>query len=323
MKRCPSSAAGFHAQKSPPLAIAATAIAALLGAGGCGRAAAEPPAAAPASSAFWSTWGDGRAEISGYRLVTPRYGAPRDGEMVLIYVTEDLDRRTWIKDDRGDLPAPFRIHALKLNQVLKFRTGIYPYSVMTSVFVPVDGDGRERFSPGKISLGAQEWCGHVFHAIWPEEGRMRSEEHSYFQSEGDRSESLDLPAGTLFEDALLIQLRELDGPFAGGGDWSGQIVPSLWAARKAHQPLRPAAATIRRAAAARDGVPVTRFTLAYGGTTRTIDVERAEPRRILGWTGSDGEAATVLKTARLPYWELNAPGGEKYLSEIGLADAMR
>jgi hypothetical protein len=237
--------------------------------------------------------------------------------MVLIYVTEDMDRRTWLKDDRGDLPAEQRVPVVKLNQVLKFRTGIYPYSVMTSVFAPVSGGG-ERFSPAKISLSAQEWCGHVFHAIWPDGSRFRSELHSYFSSEGDATEEVEVDGGALYEDALLIQFRELDGPFAGGADWSGALVPSLWGKRKDHAPLRPVAATLHRATAVREGVPVHRFVLSYPGTTRTFDVEQGAPHRILAWSGSDGELATLRRTARLAYWKLNAPGGEEYLKEIGL-----
>jgi len=286
------------------------------------RPVAPPPVVrAPASSGFWQSWGDGRAELSGYDLVTPRYGAPRKGEMVLIYVTEDMDGRTWIKDDRGEAPAEQRVPVLKLNQVLKFRTGIYPYSVMTSVFAPVNGYDGERFSPAKISLSAQEWCGHVFHAIWPAGPRFRSEIHSYFSGEGDAQEEVEAGENALYEDALLIQMRELDGPFAGGADWSGPLVPSLWARRKEHVPLRPVPATLRRSAAARDGVPVHRFVLAYAGVTRTFDVEQAAPHRILGWSGADGESATLRRTARLAYWKLNTPGGEEYLKQIGLASA--
>ena len=31
---------------------------------------------------FWSHWGDGRAEVVGYKLTQPRYGEPRAGEAV-------------------------------------------------------------------------------------------------------------------------------------------------------------------------------------------------------------------------------------------------
>lgn len=279
---------------------------------------ATPLARVPASAAFKKRWWDGKAELSGYKVTTMRYGEARAASVVLIYVTENMDRRSWIKDDRGDVPAKHKVPVLKLNRMLKFNTGIYPYSVMTSVFSPLDGQGRERFAPAKISLGSQEWCGHVHHAVHPKGARYHSRIQSYFSSEGDRAETVTTAAGTLYEDALLIQLRELDGPFNGGKDWSGQLVPTLWSVRKAHQPLRPVAATIRRSVGSRDGTPVTRFVVKRGSLTTTLDVEQAAPRRILGWRGSDGEQAALLKTTRLAYWKLNKPGGEVYLKQLGL-----
>jgi hypothetical protein len=297
------------------VAIAVAFLAALLA---CGGATSAGPAVATASSAFWRAWGDGKAELSGYQVTTSRYGAPREAQVAFIYVTEPMDRRVWIKDDAGDVPAGERVNVMKMNNVLKFQTGIYPYSVMTSVFSPVDGTGPERFAPVKITLSAQEWCGSVYQKLIVRPSSFASELRSYFHAEGDRDATVATPAGALYEDALLIQLRELDGSFASGKAWSGSIVPSLWSSRKAHVPLQPVAATIDRADASRDGVSVTRFTLICGGITKTFDVEKASPRRILGWTTSDGETARILKTARLPYWQLHGPGDEKYLEQLGL-----
>ena len=281
-------------------------------------AATSPEPPAKASAAFWSVWGDGKAELSGYRVTTRRYGAPRDGTLVLIFVTEPMDRRVWIKDDAGDVPAADRVNVMKMNAALKFQTGIYPYSVMTSVFAPVDGAAPERFAPAKIAMTAQEWCGSVYQRLIVRPGSFDGEIRSYFHAEGDRDATVTTPIGTVYEDALLVQLRELDGPFAGGKDWSGSIVPSLWTARKGHTPPQPVTATVRRENASRDGVPVTRFKVAYAGVTKTIDVEKAAPRRVLGWTTTDGETASILKTARLPYWQLHGPGDEKYLAQLGL-----
>lgn len=281
----------------------------------------EPPGTAPgatASEAFWARWGDGRAELSAYSVRTERYGAVREGEAVLIFVTEPTDRRTWVKDERGRVPDADRAEVLKLNHTLGFRTGIYPYSVMTSVFAPVDGAAPERFSPAKISFTAQEWCGHVFRTMWPEPGRLRHELHSYFESEGDRRETIEVADGTLYEDALWIQLRELDGPFAGGGDWSGHLIPSSWEMRKSHLPPRAVRATIRRSDTEAEGTPVTRFVIEYEGMRREIDVESSGERRILGWRGPGPEEGRLLGSARLAYWELNGRGDERYLPRIGL-----
>jgi hypothetical protein len=272
----------------------------------------------PASDAFYRTWSDGKAELSGYRVTTPRYGQLREGTAVLIYVTEEMNKRTLIKDDTGTVPPGDKEVVLKLNNMLDFRTGIYPYKVMTSVFSPVGSSGRERFAPAKISFSAQEWCGQVFHMLKPTVDAFDSEIRSYFSSEGDADEHRSTPAFTLYEDALFIQLRELDGPFNGGKDWSGHLVPAVWSTRKRHVDVDAVPATISRAAGDRSGIAATLFTLRYDDFERTFFVETGGSRRLLGWTSSDGENAEILKTARLPYWQLNGNGAESYLSEIGL-----
>lgn len=307
----------------------------LLAVVGCsGEPAAEEFQLRPsvgASQAFWDHWSDGKAELSAYEIVTPRYGEPRNGRVVLIYVTEEMNTQTLIKDDTGDVPPEDKEVVLKLNHTLKFRTGIYPYSVMTSVFSPVGSAGRERFAPVKISFTAQEWCGHVFQMVKPRIDGFDNSIRSYFSWEGDRDETIETAPFTLYEDALYIQLRELDGPFEGGGDWSGRLVPSIWTRRKSHMPLRPVDATITRETGVRDGTAVTSFTLrceiptaAPDGEIRPVpfwrrfDVEAAMPHRILAWETGDGEHAEMLGSTRLPYWRLNANGGEVYLKELGL-----
>jgi hypothetical protein len=271
---------------------------------------------AAVGAAFRGAWSDGRAEISGYRARVNRYGEMRDAELVLIYVTEPMDRRTWVKDD--DVTGEHRVEVLKLNASLKFQTGVYPYSVLTSVFAPMDRYQPEAFAPAKITLSVQEWCGHVFHGVWPGDDHAAEQLMSYFAQEGERRRDVPTPSGALYEDALLIQLRELDGPFAGGHDWRGALVPSLWSIRRAHRPTAAVDAAVTRSRASRDGVAVHRFVLRYGDVTRSIDVEADGAHRVLGWEGSDGEAVSLLRTARLPYWQLNHNGDEAQRALFGL-----
>ena len=56
----------------------------------------------------------------------------------------------------------------------------------------------------------------------------------------------------------------------------------------------------------------------YGTFSRTFNVEKSKPHRILAWSTSEGEEAKILKTTRLPYWKLHDLGDEKYLKELGL-----
>lgn len=284
-----------------------------------------------ASSAFWDHWGDGKAELSRYSGQISRYGELRDAEVVLIYVTEPMDRSVWIKDDRADEDA--RVNVLKLNHVAKFQTGIYPYTVMTSVFSPVDDWGRPRFQPTKITLTAQEWCGHVFHGLWAGSEQFLSEMHSYFADEGDQRRTANTPPDTLYEDGMFIQLRELDDEFlagqADGAKWEGHIVPRLWQRRKAHDAIEAVPASIERSETTLEDEPVTRFELTYrreagneaGDQTVVYYVEKAHPRRILRWERSDGSYLELEKTTRLPYWELNEPGDERHRRQLGLEES--
>jgi hypothetical protein len=50
---------------------------------------------------FRKTWGDGQAEVAGYSLTYPRYGQPRTGTAVTIFVTEPLSESLRVKADPG------------------------------------------------------------------------------------------------------------------------------------------------------------------------------------------------------------------------------
>src|SRR5690554_721854 len=213
------------------------------------------------SPAFWEHWGDGKAELSSYRGQVARYGELREATGVLIYVTEAMSRETWVKDDAVE--GRERVDVMKLNHTLRFSTGIYPYSVMTSTFSPVDDWGRERFFPVKASLSVQEWCGLVYQGLWPGPTRALYQMHSYFGGEGDAQKVVGYGEGTLFEDALAIQLRELDGAFAGGKNWAGGLVPTLWHHRVKHVEVAAVPATIERASLDVEGQKIVRFTVRY------------------------------------------------------------
>ena len=117
---------------------------------------------------FWAFWGDGQAELSAYKTTTNRYGEKRSGYQVLIFVTEDISRKTRIKVESDDIPESERLPVLKLNRVHKFTTGVYDYSILTSTFSAIDSEfGHPSFFPMKISMTAQEWCGHVFQMLTP------------------------------------------------------------------------------------------------------------------------------------------------------------
>jgi len=277
-------------------------------------------AAAPPD--FWAHWSDGKAEMNGYRLVQPRYGAKRPGTAVLIYVTEDFSDSLRVKADPGKHPASDVYPVLKLNAVRDFQTGIYDYNVMTSTFA--------RVAPGwpiaKVSFSSQEWCGHVYHHLIPHREQVSGLFHSYFDGEADGRDDLAMPAGGVMEDAVPILIRGWMGDWlARGATRTLPFLPSLLRSRLEHKALAWGQASVTRAAVTISvTVPAGRFdvdswTVAEAsGRTVTYFVETAPPFRLIRWSASDGEEGSLLGSQRRAYWELNAPGGEKYLKALGL-----
>ncbi|HEY3121836.1 MAG TPA: hypothetical protein VGL15_14520 [Vicinamibacteria bacterium] len=278
-------------------------------------------APAPAQD-FWAHWGDGRAELNGYRLVQPRYGARRAGTAVLVFVTEDMSDSLRVKADPVQHPAADVYPVMKLNAIRDFQTGIYDYNVMTSAFARV-ADG---WPVAKVSFSSQEWCGHVYHQLLTRGSRVAGEYHSYFDGEADGRDDLELPAGGVFEDALPIVLRGWKGAYlARGASRTVRLLPSLLRARLEHKPLAWAQATITRGerpaplTVPAGAFEVDEWTVAEaGGRTTRYFVEAAPPYRLVRWSSDSGEEASLLGSTRLAYWKLNQPGGEKYLAEMGL-----
>lgn len=131
------------------------------------------------SQDFKNYWFDGTAELSSYQLTQSRYGEPREGKAVLIYVTEDFLNKEQVKANRKSKVSQT---VLKLNRTKKFNTGIYPYSIMTSLFTRL---GQKK-PLAKITTSVQEWCGQAYTQLNRRE-TLQISSHSYFEGEADRS----------------------------------------------------------------------------------------------------------------------------------------
>ena len=131
------------------------------------------------------------------------------------------------------------------------------------------------------------------------------------------------------------------------------FLPSLLVSRLAHQPLAWTKARVSRAASTSTvKVPAGSFPVSVyeveiaatasasrsgaapggvapggaatgaasqaGSRKLTFAVEAQPPFRLIRQTGGSGEQLLLLGSTRLSYWQLNQPGGEKYLEELGL-----
>ena len=283
--------------------------------------AAEAPRLSVPSD-FWDHWGDGKGELNGYSLTQPRYGTPRSGTSVMIFVTEPFLDGPKVKDDGGK--GDYQV--MKLNWIKDFQTGIYDYNTMTSIFMPLKAfGGRPLGTPGKITFSSQEWCGSLFSTL--EFGAKGVERRllSYFEGESVE-DTLPLPEGGISQDTFPILARGLLGELVEVGETrSVQVLPALFDTRMEHSRLAWADGTIQREAATPFNTPAGAFSaetwiLQSQGESMTVRVEASAPHRIVGWSTSKGEEAKLLGSERLPYWRLHKEGDEAMLRVLGLGD---
>ncbi|CAL66784.1 hypothetical protein [Christiangramia forsetii] len=176
------------------------------------------------SNEFKDYWYSGEAEITSYNLEQARYGEIREGEAVLIYVTEDFlpqeQVKTWNKNEKN-------ISVLKLNSTKNFLTGIYPYSIMQSSFFPLNGETHAL----KISASVQEWCGQAYTQLNNREN-FNISSHSYFEGEADKQMEIEkIP----LENEIWNQLRITPDQLPTG---NFKMLPSFEYLRLSHKPFK-------------------------------------------------------------------------------------
>lgn len=131
-----------------------------------------------------SQWYEGKAEISTYELKQNRYSGVHSGEATMIFVTEDFLTDKQVKNDNYTSDKSTAI--LKNNQIRRFSTGIYDYSIFTSVFTEFSNN----LNTLKITSSSQDWCGQSFMQINKLGNDYRINTQSYFENEGDKITSI-------------------------------------------------------------------------------------------------------------------------------------
>ena len=259
----------------------------------------DVPAATLVKDSGWNDyWYAGDAEINSYALTQTRYGEQRTGDATLIFVTEPFSGKKQVKLDDPD-QADDKVSVLKLNAVRKFPTGIYDYSMMTSVFTPVSLDQHPHTL--KATCTSQEWCGQSFTQLNHEGGKYRVRQYSYFESEGDEDRKVE---DVLLEDELFTRLR-IDPKSIPTG--TVELIPNLFHGRFSHDPIRPKQARIKL----QQGTDTNQLIVEYLHVDRTliVDVSNTFPYTIEGWEeqGKRGASkATLRKRIKTAYWGQNA-----------------
>ncbi|QJD77751.1 hypothetical protein [Spirosoma rhododendri] len=264
----------------------------------------EPPAQ------FRQYWFGGKAELSRYSLEQAQYGALNRGEAVLIFVTEDFRTDTHVKAETPD-SRDKAVPVLKTNLIKRFTTGIYDYSLFTSVFTPISNPTFPNTL--KVSTSGQEWCGHSYLQIDYANNGYQVDGRSYFEKEAH--EAYSVPKAML-EDELWNRIR-LDPTKLPTGDI--QLIPGTMTARLRHKRLDPLAATAKLddyEGVLFPGRNLKAYRLEYPTDNRNLLIvfENVFPYKIVGWTETYKSkdnlltSRAVLKTSiQSAYWNHNAP----------------
>ncbi|HMG15504.1 MAG TPA: hypothetical protein VK590_08665 [Saprospiraceae bacterium] len=266
-------------------------------------------------------WYQGKAEVNSYDLQQERYGTIRPGHAILIFVTEDFLTDKQVKNESYTDKQSTLV--LKHNLIRRFTTGLYDYSLMSSVFSPLYNISKPNAL--KITTTLQDWCGTSSVQLNKRDEKWKVSLRSYFEKENDQDFNID---NVYTEDELLNLIRIAPGKLPIGNI---EVLPMLQSALMLHWPI-----TANQVKASLKDYKGTDFkaknlrvyTLEFMAINRSVSYifERESPYKIVGWTetynGKDGKVlttkATIHNSSLEAYWTENKPGNEKMRAPFGI-----
>lgn len=274
-----------------------------------------------ASPKLDSYWYQGKAEITRYELQQNRYQDVHPGEAIIVFVTEDFLTDKQVKNDTYQNKNS--INVLKTNLIKRFATGIYDYSIMTSVFTPVDVQKYPQTL--KETNSTQDWCGQAFMQLNWKNNQYETEIRSYFEAEADRN--FKVPAAIL-EDELFNRIRMNPQGLPTG---KIKILPSLSVARLLHKEFQVEdAEAVLQTYNGKDftGENLKSYRVAFATGNRTLEIvfENKSPFVIVGWKEAypsfDKKVRETIakrtKTILTPYWQENGLNDTALRKELGV-----
>ena len=268
------------------------------------------------AGSFKDYWYQGKAELTRFSLQQSRYGEIHKGEAVLIFVTEPFLKDKQVKYEHGDRSGA--VSVLKLNFTRRFFTGIYPYTLITSTFSPIDF----RKDPTlKVASSTQEWCGVTYSQLNRQNDEYHAQLHSYFQDEADQDVRV---RPEWLEDEIWTRIRIAPETLPNGNI---QMLPGLQVLRLMHQPIKPQRVTSKLTS----NGPTNIYTLDYPDLKRrvVIQFEKQFPYAITEWeeTAPGGFSldtpllttkAVRTNTLLLDYWDHHDVKDSGYRQKLGL-----
>lgn len=272
---------------------------------------ADPGPFANTTTGLDKYWYQGKGELNTYRLEQNRYQGIHPGQALLIFVSEDFLTDKQVKNDRYQNPNSTKV--LKTNAITRFTTGIYDYSIMSSVFTPANTKEFPRTL--KVAHSSQDWCGQTFAQINLQADDSYQEQlRSYFENEADQT---NVARADALEDELLNRIRMSYRDLPTG---ALQLIPSMTFLRLRHKAYGPVAANASLENYQGDdfsGEDLMVYKIEYPSLQRTVEYifSSVAPYYIEGWVDSypsafDGVVRSTKayrqETRLEAYWQQNS-----------------
>ncbi len=276
----------------------------------------------PSIDQVMKQYGSGQAEVNVYKLKQNRYNAVHEGNLTAIWVTEPFLLDKQVKNETNASKNSTTV--LKNIRVKKFTTGVYDYTMSTSLFTPIN---RKQFPhTPKISSSSLEWCGQTFSQLNLKGDQYISTLFSYFEQEGDEENKV---KASLLEDELYTLIR-MDSKHLPEG--SIELIPSMSYLRLIHKETRPykATADIKSYVGKEfNGINLKEYVITYPSLQRTLKIvfESSFPHQIVGWTDEYPSVfdqkkrmtiATLKESMMLDYWNKHGLQDEGLRKKLGL-----
>lgn len=264
-------------------------------------------------------WYDGKAEINTFEIKQNRYDTLHDGSALMIFVSEDFLTDKQVKNDRYQSNQSTSI--LKKIEQRKFYTGVYDYTVYSTVFTPMElGQFKKTF---KVTGSSQEWCGTIYSQLNAKTTGYQATLHSYFEAENDQSLTImhGIPEGELYTRLRMNPELLPIGAF--------DIIPDPIIATMKHYPLRSfnAIASISEYEGDLSGDSLKTYTVHIAEVNRTLEIlyEDITPFKIVAFYDTYPSAfdqkmrtteAICTNRTKLDYWNKNSPSDEVLRKEL-------
>ncbi len=263
---------------------------------------------------FSDYWYQGKGEISKYNLSQSHYGETHDGEVIMVFVTEDFSKSKQVRLDDPTRHISDAVQVMKLNTMKEFVTGIYKYSMMSSVFTPV----KEKEYPHSLKLVAssQDWSGQTFMQANYRGNRYEYREMSYLEDDGDNDYSL---VSTMLEDEIWTKIRLHPNTLPVG---KVNMVPSAFYIRLSQHKNKVYEALTSLMSLQTNYT----YKIEYPELKRTLEIyfQKEFPYQILSWKEMDGNnettTATLASTVQSDFWNHHHPADEPMRKELKIGD---